>query len=727
MSFNVAIAQIPACKWNPEYDPVCQPNATQGAALTTYIVLVLILSLFLIPLSQVIDKLVGVLAMPVRKKIGAKYVASVQPLPSSPKAAEEKTPKNALDGICNSALDADARIDIVVKTTMSSIRKRHSEIKACVEQGDESAKGALAAFERRYGMRRKHRFTWHALFMEHEDDDTRFERKLRRRITQDLKSADALDEEIKKCKHEVDKSRLLTEFARLDRLSALEQNVYLRNKYDDDKVVDDSRYVSKSGWRLAAGILFVLIVFPMYFTLMVFAELSSRSKATANGWLRGVCLFITFDTFFYQPFIILFFYVYLPSLIRVKLRALGDPTDCDIDFQFETPLIEGASSYCAVRHKELAIAPVILHRHATKSAAREGDGSRDMSSVARASVSLWLWGAILILPEAFQNVVVSEIIVFAVNSVMFLVVSIAPFFVGAWHAVFHSLAFENIYATLAIVGIVLIVVGTSLLLCFRRRRQLASANIWTVNVPDWVSRFVATGNDSTAKDGKVEIEAALSDTHHQSMWAPHEEKQQDPTEEATETITRNNTSDIRGVRENAIEESVEASSVPLDDSQRNKESQAATGSIKRSESGDPLDPKDMIPKSTPTVLPSLPLEPSISMRSLQKKVLKDDANVDVPDSTIASQSSHRGVKPVYGNVPEMPAFMHRPPPLPDIPKGKNENGLSSQLKASSRPPNLRIDDDPIQEPNDEQVEFTPRDSPSSHDSFNAPVPAPSEL
>lgn len=228
------------------------------------------------------DALFGVIVLPVRKH-SANNIASVQPILGSPKGKSKMT---ALEAVCSPSLRIETRVDIVAEATMLSLRQRHAEIKRAIEDGDDNARAALVAFERRYGLRRKYRYTWRALFLEQEDDETRFTRKVRRRIRHDLLRADAIDEEIKEYKHEADKSRQLTEFARLEKLSQLEQNIYLRNRLDEGTKSEDTLYVSRDGRYLALFVLAIFISFPMYFTLAVSQVAQSPCEAIVHRCSR---------------------------------------------------------------------------------------------------------------------------------------------------------------------------------------------------------------------------------------------------------------------------------------------------------------------------------------------------------------------------------------------------------------------------------------------------------
>jgi len=208
-----------------------------------------------------------------------------------------------------------------------------------------------------------------------------------------------------------------------------------------------------------------------------------------------------------------FFYVYLPSLIKIKLRTLGDPTDVDIPYQFETPLIEGAASYCAIRHPELPMSAIILHRHSTKNIARDEDNVKFSNFIdsTRATFSLWIWGLILILPDTLQDLVVSELIIFSVTMITY---GFAKLFIiiGLTADKLNELFFEkhNILAWISFVIFLFALIIATIII----RRKLRSENLWSVYIPEWLNNF----GSSDDKIPTVERALGEKNTQEKSIW-----------------------------------------------------------------------------------------------------------------------------------------------------------------------------------------------------------------
>ncbi|KAJ8604523.1 hypothetical protein CTAYLR_000946 [Chrysophaeum taylorii] len=542
---------IPACQWNPNVDPVCSLNASKGATITTYIILLLVISLILTPLSMIIDTIINVISLPVSRKEPKKSSVYVAPVVAENDGKNDETGEllNELEAACRPDIALDVRVDVIYRATNVALRQRRAELTKAVASGDPDAKRSLAPFERRYGFRPKYLMSWRIFFFKQETDDERFERKVRRAIRRDLKRADAYDLELKSLSDNEDRSRRITEFARLERLTLLEQRVYLKNKREADEQhtheeAEDDRTrdlpkITPCGHWTAVFVLFVLIVFPIYYTLAVFAALTARSKPLAYGWLRTVCLFIIFDVIFYSPIKIWFFFLYLPSLIKLKLRSLGDPTDDDdLPFNFETPLFMGAIDYLAARHsKHLSMASIILTRRvqttATTDDERRQQGKRwvqqikhqkdkllltarlkkiddenrerkrnsfldpaelrhkRLLNVSIATFFLLLWGAIIILPDGLQDLVVGEVVIFAVN------LAILGFFSLIGGAVTKAAA--HVATGLGLLAIIILVLSGALLIAVAawiiRRRWLRPDQVrvepaWLSENPDAAKRRV---------------------------------------------------------------------------------------------------------------------------------------------------------------------------------------------------------------------------------------------
>jgi len=360
---------VPACTWDEDIDPNCTMNATKGAQMSTYVILLLIISAILIPLGMFINLLFNVIATPLLEEDDESKEKEEAKEKDKINNTQKENQIDEVEAACRRDLPFDDRVNTLYEATILALRSRHAELKeAITHKNDEAAKQSIDIFERRYGLRRKHMITWRLLFFNRETDEERFKRKVRRRVIKNLKRADAYDDELQNYSREKDKSQKISEFARLERLTLLEQRIYLRNKLSEEvfESGNETSGISKRGKYLAIFLIAIFTLFPIYFTLVVFADLSSRSKSLANGWLISVSLYVFFDTFFYTPMRIWFFYSYLPSLIKLKLRALGDPTTSydDLPFEFSTPLFDGSVDYLVARHnKKVTMASILLAGH----------------------------------------------------------------------------------------------------------------------------------------------------------------------------------------------------------------------------------------------------------------------------------------------------------------------------------------------------------------------------
>ena len=218
-----------------------------------------------------------------------------------------------------------------------------------------------------------------------------------------------------------EQSKLLGEYARLEQLSPLEQRIYLKNRAEDvldEHAAEDLPPATRAGRALALVLFIVAVVFPLYYVLVAFQHIAASSKATSREWLKGVSLAVVCDIFLYSPAHVAFFNVYLPSLLRTRLRSLADLRGPS-DFEFATPLREGAAAHVAAQKKHLPLAALVLAKPKPAAEATAAAAPRRNAGVAVA-----VWAAVLLLPELLQDLVVDELIVAGVSALMVLVVEV---------------------------------------------------------------------------------------------------------------------------------------------------------------------------------------------------------------------------------------------------------------------------------------------------------------
>ena len=119
---------------------------------------------------------------------------------------------------------------------------------------------------------------------------------------------------------------------RQHRLTPTEQGFY----EDNVQLDDDDELPPVRAWKkyCAIPVLIVLTLLPMFMLLLYGLK---WGKAKTKSWFFGSILGIALDMIIVEPLVILFYNVYLPSLIRTKLKLLVNPA-ATAKFPFKTPL-----------------------------------------------------------------------------------------------------------------------------------------------------------------------------------------------------------------------------------------------------------------------------------------------------------------------------------------------------------------------------------------------------
>ena len=115
-------------------------------------------------------------------------------------------------------------------------------------------------------------------------------------------------------------------------MTRTEQGFYENNvQLDDDDELPPVR-----AWKkyMAIPVLIFLTLLPM-FMLLLYGLTWGKSKT--KSWFIGSCLGIALDMFIVEPLVICFYNVYLPGLIRTKIKLLVNPA-VTAKFPFKTPL-----------------------------------------------------------------------------------------------------------------------------------------------------------------------------------------------------------------------------------------------------------------------------------------------------------------------------------------------------------------------------------------------------
>ena len=121
-------------------------------------------------------------------------------------------------------------------------------------------------------------------------------------------------------------------YIRQHRLTPTEQGFYETNVLIDD----DDELPPVRAWKkyVAIPVLIFLTLLPM-FMLLLYGLKWGKSKT--KSWFFGSILGIALDMIIVEPLVILFYNIYLPSLIRTKLKLLVNPAET-AKFPFKTPM-----------------------------------------------------------------------------------------------------------------------------------------------------------------------------------------------------------------------------------------------------------------------------------------------------------------------------------------------------------------------------------------------------
>merc|ERR1711998_8487 len=115
-----------------------------------------------------------------------------------------------------------------------------------------------------------------------------------------------------------------------------------------------------AAWKKYVGgfVMGILMIIPILF-LLLFGV--SKGKKTTRIWFVSTMTCFVLEWCIYEPIIIGGLHVYLPYLIRKKLKSLVDPTQL-ARFPFKTPLFEYPTTYLAHKYNGLVVAGRMLKR-----------------------------------------------------------------------------------------------------------------------------------------------------------------------------------------------------------------------------------------------------------------------------------------------------------------------------------------------------------------------------
>ena len=353
-------------------------------------------------------------------------------------------------------IDDDAKIDafieVVVARNCRGVLGRHRELRSAADT-NEATRKILHDFERTWGLggrartqRRLHARHLPALAAARFHAADRFrrlcrlccgegtlseeetlERLVRAKARKDVRVALAWNAELEALDGEGAREKLLLEYARFEHLSSVERNVYVSNGGCQVEAAP-APPVTLATKALAAALMVPLLVGPMLFLLLFGLW---QGKHTTRCWWTATMTCFALSAVVFEPIQLAFLYVVMPSLVRTKMRKLYDPTENQI-FPFRTVLYEYPTSFLAAQHPGLVVARRVLRRRALRAQADGGaaDGGGDGAACGAPTtlgaadvryrtaktrnrfsrLALFLWGALLLMPEWVQECVIEDIL-----------------------------------------------------------------------------------------------------------------------------------------------------------------------------------------------------------------------------------------------------------------------------------------------------------------------------
>ena len=174
----------------------------------------------------------------------------------------------------------------------------------------------------------------------------------------------ARDAELDELEGDAQEKRLL-ELARFELLNPSEQSIYKMNG-------GSPRRRSRppvAGWKkyVFGVVMLTLLVIPTLFLLLFGVQ---QGKKTTKSWWVGTMTCFALEWFIYEPLQIGFLFVFLPSLVRSRLKRLVDPTQI-VRFPFKTPLYEQPTTYLAA-HSGLVARRMLKRRALRRTKATAG-------------------------------------------------------------------------------------------------------------------------------------------------------------------------------------------------------------------------------------------------------------------------------------------------------------------------------------------------------------------
>ena len=157
----------------------------------------------------------------------------------------------------------------------------------------------------------------------------------------------AWDEELSELEGDAQERRLLDLCALVELLTSAEQRIYVDNG-GLRSTMSSCRPCGRGRRPSARSSCSSLVIIPTLFLLLF--GVSMGKQMVKVWWIGTMTCHAPRGSASTNPLIIMFLKVYLPLLVRKKLKRLVDPTQLSI-FPFRTPLYEYPTTYLAQKHR----------------------------------------------------------------------------------------------------------------------------------------------------------------------------------------------------------------------------------------------------------------------------------------------------------------------------------------------------------------------------------------
>jgi hypothetical protein len=284
-------------------------------------------------------------------------------------------------------------INMITAKDCIGVMQRYKELDQALEhfQAQAQAPGAIAEdanrvvivakimkqFSKKWGFTRP----WWQCYLSNgnETAEERIERLVRATVRRDLKLALVWDRELSELEGDA-QERHLVELARFEMLSVSEQIIYMKN---GGMSLEDVPVPPVKIWQkfVALCVIVLLTLLPMMYLLLFGVQQGSQM---IRGWWISTMTCFAMEAILTLPMTIMVEFVFLPALIRHKIKLLIDPSALT-RFPFKAQLHELPTTYLAHKYKQgLVTARGILRRRGAADLAKMGPQFAEQPTLAGA-------------------------------------------------------------------------------------------------------------------------------------------------------------------------------------------------------------------------------------------------------------------------------------------------------------------------------------------------------